>query len=90
MYFHTDDPETIAFIAAVAQTAVETGTRLRLDVDGNGHLRVKRGEGAWTAPFYGTPDPYRDSQTTQSCRACDYAAAGKWDGAASVAHTCGQ
>lgn len=60
MYFHTDDPEVIAFIAAVAQTAVDTGTRLRLDVDGHGDLRIKRGEGMWTAPFYSTPDPYRD------------------------------
>lgn len=61
MYFHTDDPEVIAFIANVAQTAVETGTRLRLDVDGYGHLRVKRGEGVWSPPFYGTHDPYRDA-----------------------------
>lgn len=88
MYFHTDDPETIAFIAAVAQTAVETGTRLRLDVDGNGALRIKRGEGGWTAPFYGTPDPYRDHQS-KSCRKCNYLKEGNWDGAVSVSHTCG-
>ncbi len=62
MYFHTDDPEVIAFIANVAQTAVATGTKLRLDVDGMGSLRVKRGEGMWTAPFYSTPDSYRDGQ----------------------------
>lgn len=59
-YFHTDDPETIAFIAAVCQTAIETGTRLRLDVDGYGHLFVKRGEGAWAGPLHGTTDPYRE------------------------------
>lgn len=60
MYFHTDDVETIAFIANVAQAAIETGTRLRIDVDGNGSLRIKRGESMWTAPFYSTPDPQRD------------------------------
>ena len=60
MYFSTDDPEVIAFIAAVAETAVENGNRLRIDVDGLGALRIKRGEGMWSPPFYSTPDPYRD------------------------------
>jgi uncharacterized protein HemX len=62
-YFHTSDPTTIAFIANVAQLANENGQRLRINVDDNGHLSIKRGEGMWSSPFYGDHDPYRDAST---------------------------
>lgn len=60
MYFHSDDPTLTQFVANVAQLAVEHGQRLRIDVDAEGNLRIKRGEGAWSAPFRSTHDPYRD------------------------------
>lgn len=60
MYFHTDDSTMAGYIADVAKTAEDTHTRLRLDVDSEGNLRIKRGEGVWSPPFASTPDPYRD------------------------------
>jgi len=60
MYFHTDSPQDAQYIAMVAAIAAQNGQRLRLDVDEHGNLRVKRGEGMWTPPMAGTPDPYRD------------------------------
>ena len=62
MYFHTDQPATINFIAQVATRAAEQGQRLRIDVDSEGNLRIKRGEGVWSAPIPSTDDPYRDAQ----------------------------
>lgn len=61
MYFHTDDKRLIGYLADVLKTAEDTGTRIRLDVDSKGELRVKRGEGIWSPPFASTPDPYRDT-----------------------------
>lgn len=60
MYFHTDDKALIGYLADVFKTAEETGTRIRLNVDGEGNLTVKRGEGVWSPPFASTADPYRD------------------------------
>lgn len=61
MYFHTDDPKMISWLADVLNTARETGTRIRLDVDSQGRLKVKRGGGMWSPPFASTEDPWRDS-----------------------------
>lgn len=60
MYFHADGPRMIGYLADVLKTAEDTGTRIRLDVDSEGNLRIKRGEGIWSPPFASTPDPYRD------------------------------
>ena len=60
MYFHTDDTRLIGYLADVLKTAEDTNTRIRLDVDSEGNLKIKRGEGMWSPPFSGTPDPYRD------------------------------
>lgn len=59
MYFHTDDPRLIGYLADILKTAEDTGTRIRIDVYG-GQLRIKRGEGMWSPPFDSTPDEYRD------------------------------
>lgn len=61
MYFHTDDKHLIGWLADVLKTAEDTGTRVRLDIDSEGNLKVKRGEGVWSPPFASTPDPYRDN-----------------------------
>lgn len=61
MYFHTDDPAMIEFIASVANLARAHGQSLRVNVDSQGRLTIKRGEGVWSAPFSGTPDQYRDN-----------------------------
>lgn len=63
MYFHTHDPRTISFLANVLLTAEETGTRVRIDVDRDGNLKIKRGEGMWSPAFINTDDPYRDAST---------------------------
>lgn len=60
MYFHTDDPRTLAWLASVVGTAAEQGQRLRIDVDAQGNLRIKRGESIWSAPIPSTTDSYRD------------------------------
>lgn len=60
MYFHTDDERLIGYLADVLKNAEGLGTRIRLDVDSEGNLRIKRGEGIWSPPFASTPDPYRD------------------------------
>lgn len=74
MYFHTDNVRTLAFIFAVAETALTTETRLRIDVDDRGNLRIKRGEGAWSAPIASTPDPHRDKSFANVVPAKDYSA----------------
>jgi hypothetical protein len=64
MYFHTDSPSTIYWLANVLATAHTTGRRVRFDVDSEGNLKVKVGEGMWTAPLASTPDPYREVSHT--------------------------
>ena len=59
MYFHTDSGSARYFIESVVRLAEENGQRLRIDVDSEGNLRIKRGEGVWSAPIPSTPDPYR-------------------------------
>lgn len=61
MYFHTDSGSARTFIENVARLANEQDQRLRIDVDDEGNLRMKRGEGMWSAPISSTPDPYRDA-----------------------------
>lgn len=60
MYFHTDSDSAREFLDVVTRLANEDGQRLRIDVDADGSLRIKRGEGTWSAPIRSTPDPYRD------------------------------
>ena len=59
-YFHTDSPKMISWLADVLATARDTETRIRIDVDSEGRLKVKRGEGMWSPPFESTEDPWRD------------------------------
>lgn len=59
MHFHTDDPRTVFFLMSVLTQADEQEQRVRIDVDSEGNLRIKRGEGMWSAPIRSTPDPYR-------------------------------
>lgn len=61
MYFHTDSPSARYFISEVARLADEQGQSLRIAVDADGSLRIKRGEGVWSAPIVSTPDPNRDT-----------------------------
>lgn len=61
MYFHTDSPRTARWLSAVLGTAADNEQRIRIDVDDAGRLRVKRGEGIWSAPIESTEDPYRDA-----------------------------
>lgn len=65
MYFHTDRGFDIAVIANALLTAATEGRRVRIDVDSEGSLKVKIGEGMWSAPFASTPDPYRDLGAAQ-------------------------
>ena len=60
-YFHTDDVETIAFIAEVCNTAIQQGTSLRLYTTAGG-LMVKRGQGVWSSVIWSTPDNARDTE----------------------------
>lgn len=60
MYFHTDDPAMLDLLSNIATVALIKGQSVRIDVDDKGALKIKRGEGRWTAPFDSTPDPYRD------------------------------
>lgn len=59
MYFHTDNDAVTDQIER-AVNAAQHGRSLRLDVDSQGNLRIKVGEGMWSAPIASTPDPYRD------------------------------
>lgn len=61
MYFHTDNPRTIAWLASVLDLASLNGQRVRFNVDEQGRLSVKRGNGVWSPPLDSTPDPYRDT-----------------------------
>lgn len=60
-YFHSDDDVTVAFLANVLNEAVKNGNRIRIDVDGAGRIRVKRGEGIWSPPICSTFDHNRDN-----------------------------
>lgn len=60
MYFHTDEDVLLDWFERVVKRAKEDNISLRLDVTSQGGLRVKLGEGMWTAPFASTPDPQRD------------------------------
>lgn len=59
-YFSTDNDRDMEWLENVLRTAREAGRRVRLDTSG-AVLRVKVGEGMWTAPVEGTADPYRDN-----------------------------
>ena len=61
MYFHTESHRTIAWLAAVLEQAELNQHRVRLDVTANGELRVKVGEGCWSALLASDLDPYRDT-----------------------------
>lgn len=65
MYFHTDNKFTLQTIAIAANNAAENGRSLRLDVDSEGRLKFKVGEGMWSAPIASTTDPYRDNATVE-------------------------
>lgn len=65
MYFSTDSQQTVRWLAAVIATAAKNEQRIRLDVDSRGKLRVKRGEGGWSAPIESSRDPYRDGSPEQ-------------------------
>lgn len=67
MYFHTDSEKTVRWLAAVLATAEHHGRSVRFAVGGDGSLKVKVGEGAWTAPIASTPDPYRDQSGWCRC-----------------------
>lgn len=60
MYFHTTDQQTLEMLESYIGNALHDGRSVRFDVDGNGSLKVKLGEGMWSAPIRSTPDPYRD------------------------------
>lgn len=61
MYYHTDDERTIAWLENVLHRAKTNRLSVRLDVSETGSLKVKLGEGIWSAPLGGTPDPNRDT-----------------------------
>jgi hypothetical protein len=63
-YFHTDDPDLLAYLGRMLTDAAEQGGRVRFDVTPAGNLKVKFGEGMWSAPHWSTPDPYRDAPRT--------------------------
>lgn len=60
MYFHTNNPYQIAKLELAVQEAINKGKRLRINVDEQGCLTYKVGEGMWSSPMDSTPDPYRD------------------------------
>lgn len=72
MYFHTDNPRDLNWLAVVLEGAADNGRRLRIDVDDRGHLSVKIGESVWSAPIVGTEDPYRDASFSNVVPAKDY------------------
>lgn len=64
MYFHTDTREVIGYLADSLKNAGDFGKRVRIDVDSEGCLKIKIGEGIWSPPFTPTHDPYRDNSGT--------------------------
>jgi hypothetical protein len=71
-HYHTNDPRTIAWLIGVLSNALEQGQSMRFDVQDQ-TLKVKRGEGGWSAPLMGTPDVYRDSLDFATVRAVEAA-----------------
>lgn len=61
-YYHTDDPRTIGWLENVMRTARENGNAVRLSTGADGTLKVKVGQGMWTAPLSSTHDEYRDGE----------------------------
>ena len=61
MYFHTDDMNTVDILMYALTDASANNKRVRIDVDHEGNLTFKVGEGMWSAPIASTPDPYRDN-----------------------------
>lgn len=59
MYFHTDDSAVVDNLAEALSYASVNGKRVRFDVTKNGGLKIKIGEGGWSAPIPSTLDPYR-------------------------------
>lgn len=59
MYFHTDDLATLQWLASVLTLAHEQNSSIRIKVNDDNSLQVKRG-GTWTAPIYSTHDFSRD------------------------------
>lgn len=60
MYFHTDNNDVITTLMHALSVAMVQEKRVRIDVDSEGNLKYKIGEGMWSAPVWSTPDPYRD------------------------------
>jgi hypothetical protein len=60
MYFYCDSDQTISWLSDVLTTCKTLGRTIRFDVDAEGNLRVKAGEGIWSAPIASSPDPFRD------------------------------
>ena len=61
MYFHTDDMNTVDILMYALTDASANNKRVRIDVDHEGNLTFKIGEGMWSAPIASTPDPHRDN-----------------------------
>lgn len=59
-YFHTDDAGMTIWLSNVFGNAASQKLSVRIAVDSNNNLKIKVGEGMWTAPFRSTPDPSRD------------------------------
>lgn len=57
-YYMTEDPTMLAWLENVLRTAREGGRKVRLHTE-DGTLKVKVGEGMWTAPFASDFDPSR-------------------------------
>jgi hypothetical protein len=60
-YFHTDSAQTVGWLANVFAQAAEQNRRVRIQTNEYNQLRLKVGEGVWTAPIASTPDEYRES-----------------------------
>lgn len=60
MYFHTDNTSDIEVLAFALSVAHQQEKRVRFNIDANGSLIYKIGEGIWSVPFKSTVDPYRD------------------------------
>lgn len=60
MYFHTDREKIVDSLAETLSFASHQRKAVRIDVDSEGSLRVKIGQGMWSPPIASTVDPYRD------------------------------
>lgn len=61
MYFATHNPNTLATLSEAVSRADWKGQRFRINVDSDGNLTFKVGEGMWSAPYASDLDPYRDN-----------------------------